>query len=81
MKPWFALCTIVMLVVLVTGELWFEYEIRRMHRKHAKEFREAFPGVCLVCSYRLHGIHEGHITKNDKVERHFCIEQNKEVGE
>lgn len=68
-------------IILAIGELWFEYDLREMRRKHRKEFMEAFPGVCPICSYRLFGIREGYITKDDKVERHYCIEQYKEIGE
>ena len=39
------------------------------------EFREAFPGRCMICSYHEYGIREGHVKPGTPVGEHHCIEK------
>lgn len=76
-----ALIVIFALAVFVVLTLWFEYSMRTLRRKHLKEFREAFPGKCFVCGYWRYGLREGFVKSGEPVNRHFCIEQSREIGE
>ena len=82
MEPRVAILLMIsMFIVLVIIELFFEHSLRSLRRKHADEFARAFPGQCHVCSYHAFLLREGLIEQGEAVGKHFCIQQNKEIGE
>lgn len=51
-------------------------EARIEARRTAQQFRQYFPGRCMICSYHQYGVHMGHIDPDVTVEQHHCIEKS-----
>lgn len=67
----------------VLGAAWMAWSVWLLHDRHTgqtwaeevvREFRENFPGRCLICSYHHYGYVNGH-TNEPKPEQHYCIEE------
>lgn len=51
------------------------WSVGRSTKRLLDDFQEKFPGRCPICSFHRYGVMHGHLSPDDPIQEHDCLER------